>query len=235
MKMKTQTGKVITASFLLLFFLIPQETRALTRYAETLCQEDGYACMKVPRGESWESLFPDENQRAIVMRINRMNEPVRTGMVIAVPDNLAAANYMQMSPLAQTIAPTGMREIIVDPNLQAFGAYDENGNLVRWGPASLGRNWCPDEHHGCRSSVGVFKVYEKRGEGCFSSKFPMPDGGAPMPYCMFFNRGYAIHASELPGYNASHGCVRIFYEDAQWLNHEFVSIGTAVTVRPYET
>lgn len=56
-----------------------------------------------------------------------------------------------------------------------------------------------------------------------------------MPYCMFFKGGYAIHASDVPGYNASHGCVRVFYEDAEWLNREFADIGTSVIVRPYET
>jgi L,D-transpeptidase ErfK/SrfK len=115
-----------------------------------------------------------------------------------------------------------------------LGAYDEYGNLIKWGPASPGRSWCSDIHSGCRTKIGQFSIYEKRGEGCISSKFPVPDGGAPMPYCMFFKGGYAIHAAELPGYQASHGCVRTFYEDALWLNHEFAEVGTTVIVRPYE-
>jgi L,D-transpeptidase ErfK/SrfK len=236
MKMKTKIIATITAAALILLFLIiPREAMSLTRYGEMLCQEDGYTCLKVPKGSSWESLFPNENQRAIVMRLNRMNERIHGGMIIVVPENLANVDYMKLTPMETNVEPTGYKRIIVDPNAQAFGAYDENGNLVRWGPASLGRDWCPDIHIGCRSKAGAFKVYEKRGEGCFSSKFPVPDGGAPMPYCMFFNRGYAIHASELPGYNASHGCIRVFYEDAEWLNHEFASVGTPVVVRPYET
>ena len=62
-----------------------------------------------------------------------------------------------------------------------------------------------------------------------------------MPYCMFFHKGFALHGSDdIPGYRASHGCVRMFTRDAKWLNEEFVEIssernnflGTKVVVRP---
>lgn len=225
----------IVIAVLMLLFIIPREALSRARYSQVLCQSEGYTCLKVQKGQSWENLFPDENQRTIVMRLNRINERLFRGQVIAVPEKLDNIDYMQLSPLEQNIGPTGQKQIIIDPVSMAFGAYDENGNLLRWGPASLGQDWCSDIDQGCRTKTGVFKVYEKRGEGCFSSKFPVPDGGAPMPYCMFFHGGIAIHASHLPGYNASHGCVRVFYEDALWLNREFASVGTAVTVRPYET
>ncbi len=59
---------------------------------------------------------------------------------------------------------------------------------------------------------------------------------------MFFYRGFAIHGSnEVPGRNASHGCVRVYKEDAQWLNEEFIDLppktGTNVTkviIQPYK-
>lgn len=55
-----------------------------------------------------------------------------------------------------------------------------------------------------------------------------------MPYCMFYSDGYALHGSyNLPGYHASHGCVRILPEDAKWLRHEFIESETLVTVLPY--
>jgi hypothetical protein len=64
-------------------------------------------------------------------------------------------------------------------------------------------------------------------------KDPAPPGtkflGAPMPNFMRFNRGIGMHAGYLPGYAASHGCVRLPPEMA---GHFFdnVSIGTPVTV-----
>jgi len=53
---------------------------------------------------------------------------------------------------------------------------------------------------------------------------------APMPYFMRFNGAIGMHVGHLPGYAASHGCVRMpepmakkFFENAQ--------IGTPVTVK----
>lgn len=63
---------------------------------------------------------------------------------------------------------------------------------------------------------------------------PMPPGaryrGARMPYFMRFVRGVGMHAGYLPGYPASHGCVRM---PEQMAKHFFenVSLGTPVEVR----
>jgi lipoprotein-anchoring transpeptidase ErfK/SrfK len=62
---------------------------------------------------------------------------------------------------------------------------------------------------------------------------PPPPGttfkGAPMPYFLRFTGGYGMHAGDLPGYPASHGCVRM---PADMAEHFFESadIGTPVTV-----
>ena len=55
-----------------------------------------------------------------------------------------------------------------------------------------------------------------------------------MPYCMYFFQGYTIHAGyEVPTYNASHGCVRVFSSAAKWLNEQFMTVGTKVIVLSY--
>lgn len=89
-----------------------------------------------------------------------------------------------------------------------------------------------------------------------SSIYPEPDGGQPMPFTIMFSwKGYGLHAwgipkhlkqwfeelvgdkidlesysfSGLPGWSASHGCIRLFLEDAQKL-FEWVRVGTAVWI-----
>jgi len=132
------------------------------------------------------------------------------------------------------------KTIIFDPNLVAYAAYDEKGDLTRWGPAAGGKDWCADIRKPCFTESGDFKVQRKAGRWATSSQFPIARagkkaGGAPIPYFMSFSRGMGIHGSpEVPGRNASHGCVRVFYEDAVWLNQEFTEIGTRVIVKPYE-
>jgi lipoprotein-anchoring transpeptidase ErfK/SrfK len=53
--------------------------------------------------------------------------------------------------------------------------------------------------------------------------------GAPMPYFVEFKPGYGLHAGHLPGYPASHGCVRLSYWKARQF-YRAVRIGTRVRV-----
>lgn len=123
---------------------------------------------------------------------------------------------------------------IFNPNSLSWKAIDSNGKVVRTGRGSGGRHYCPDIHRGCKTPSGVYRVISKGGSGCRSSRFPVGKGGAPMPYCMFFSKYYAIHGSyDVPDYNASHGCIRVIPSDANWLSHHFIKIGTKVVVKPY--
>lgn len=115
-------------------------------------------------------------------------------------------------------------------------ACDENGQLVRSGPGSGGKPYCPDIGESCFTPTGHFRVYRKEDEDYKSTIFPIEKGGgAPMPYAMFFKDGAAIHGSDfVVPRNASHGCIRVTPEDAKWLSEEFIEIGTKVVVLPYE-
>lgn len=194
-------------------------------YNRILCTSPGYSCIKVKRGDTWQKLWPDPQKRRIVMRLNRMNTHIYGGLTIAIPDSLMSITHMNISPLPYTINSNGKKIMFIDLKKHAFGAYDKYGNLVHWGPVSGGKGWCPDVGRACNTPRGNFYVYAKGTAECESTKFPIPEGGAPMPYCMFFYKGYAMHASTLPGYHASHGCVRLFYEDAEWLNKHFIDMG----------
>jgi L,D-transpeptidase ErfK/SrfK len=206
-------------------------------FGTRLCKTGEYDCLQASPGDTWINLFPDPVQRDIVKRFNRMNTKLTVGMYIALPDNLEEATSESLSPFPDTIPSQGSKVIEVDLTLLAWAAYDEEGHLLKWGPASGGKAWCYDMDAPGKTVIGRFQIYDIRGENCVSKQFPVDEGGAPMPYCMFFQGGYAIHGSnEVPGYNASHGCVRVFIEDAKWLNQEFARKPgrTKVVVLPYE-
>ena len=62
---------------------------------------------------------------------------------------------------------------------------------------------------------------------------PKPPGahykGAPMPYYMQIAPGFGMHAGYLPGYPASHGCIRM--PEFMAVNfYKSVSVGTPVTI-----
>ncbi|HHF7365582.1 TPA: L,D-transpeptidase [Legionella bozemanae] len=229
--------KLLSAALMMLMAAIGN---AGNFYGTGLCGYPQYDCIKVESGQSWETLFPDANQRDIVQRVNRTYNPLWAGKVIAVPKNLAYLTVFDVAPFPLKI-PEHQKQIIVDQDKLAFAAYDAEGNLVRWGPISSGRDKCSDSNRSCRTLTGIYRVFSKENEKCTSDVFPIGKGGAKMPYCMYFHKGFALHgADDIPGVRASHGCVRMFVEDAKWLNLSFVELssernnfmGTTVIVRP---
>lgn len=218
-----------------------QIVSAAAYFGTGLCAYPQYQCIKVGTGQSWDKLFPDEQQRDIVQRINRTYNPIWSGRVIAVPRNLNQKTLLDFAPFPLRIQPEAEKQVIVDQEKLAWGAYDTNGRLVKWGPISSGRDKCSDSNKSCRTLTGIFHFFSKENEHCKSNVFPIGKGGAKMPYCMYFHKGFALHgAQDLPGIRASHGCVRMFTRDALWMNHEFVEVanpdqnrlGTKIVVLP---
>tara|TARA_R110000868_G_scaffold203421_7_gene451245 strand:+ start:2176 stop:2718 length:543 start_codon:yes stop_codon:yes gene_type:complete len=142
------------------------------------------------------------------------------------------ANYA--SRLPQTMQTHGKRVVLVDPKVHAWGAYDSSGKLIKAGLATAGGYYCKDVGRACKTPAGTFRINSLGAASCKSSLYPKPNGGAPMPYCMFFNKNIGFHGSAyvMEG-NQSHGCVRMKVADAEWMRYNFAKIGTKVIVKPY--
>jgi hypothetical protein len=221
--MKRHLHYIVLAWFITLAF----PSHSVPRFGEKLCQNPDFTC-KIIKHETWESLFPNPEERDIVKRVNRMNIRLRSGMEIAIPKNLERITIYDVSPFQRYIEPKGEKTIYVNQKELAWAAYDEEGELIWWGPISSGISTCRGALGTCETPSGSFRIVRKQGEECISTAFPRRldgnHGGAVMPYCMHFYRGFALHGSpEVPGYKASHGCVRMFTEDARWLNENFIN------------
>jgi lipoprotein-anchoring transpeptidase ErfK/SrfK len=142
---------------------------------------------------------------------------------------------LESQALPSKISSSGESMVVVSPTAHQWGAYDAQGNLVREGIASAGADYCPDMGRQCHTYTGRFRVRSLGDAGCTSPTFPMPHGGGPMPYCMYFNSQQALHGFPHvnTARNASHGCVRMLTSDARWLRYNFVHIGTLVEVQSY--
>jgi lipoprotein-anchoring transpeptidase ErfK/SrfK len=93
--------------------------------------------------------------------------------------------------------PQGPLHIIVSTAKQRVTVY-ANGTLVGRAPVSTGM---PDHP----TPTGIFTVISK-------SRWHVSNiySGAPMPYMQRITwSGIALHAGKLPGYPASHGCIRL--------------------------
>ena len=194
-------------------------------YGHQLCNRPDFTCQVVKSGQTWSSLFQNHNTRNTVRKFNRINLALADRPFIVVPNNLDSVSYASLSPMPEYFDTKGEKLILVNLRKQAFSAYDKHGKKLRWGPISGGKPYCADLDRSCLTKIGSYRIYVKRGEKCASRKY-----GSPMPYCMFFKDGYAIHGADLPGHHDSHGCVRVFVDDAKWLNREFAKIGTRIKI-----
>jgi hypothetical protein len=160
------------------------------------------------------------SQLATLEKLNRADvKRLRRLKMLVVPaewydDDLRYSPF----PLAYAAAGATRKLVIVSLTMQAFAAY-EDGRLVRWGPVSSGRrpgltpsglfrlNWRSRARHSTVNPDWYMEWY-----------FNFDNGG-----------GLALHAYALPGYPASHGCIRLLERDAMWL-YEWGEPGTPLHI-----
>lgn len=177
------------------------------------------------------------------MRMSRIGVALLMIAMVGLPltSNAKKKRYHDTS-MPSSISAPGEKVIIVNPNIHKWGAYSPGGSLIKSGMATAGNSYCPDIRRGCKTKAGSFRINSLGSRGCKSSRYPLPRGGAPMPYCMFFNGNQGLHGSyNVVAANVSHGCVRLHVDDAYWLRFNFVDgpnasngyRGTKVIVKPY--
>ena len=107
------------------------------------------------------------------------------------------AGAKPVMPTREAAKPVGPLVIAVSIDRQTLKIYDANG-LYAESPVSTGMR-------GHSTPMGVFSVIQK-------NKYHRSNiySGAPMPYMQRITwSGVAMHAGVLPGYPASHGCIRM--------------------------
>jgi hypothetical protein len=114
------------------------------------------------------------------------------------------------------ISPQGPLMILVSIPEQTMHVY-RNGVLI-------GRSTVSTGSKGHSTPGGVFSILEKK-QTHRSKKY----NDAPMPYMQRLTwTGIAMHSGALPGYPASHGCVRLPYDFSQLLFKATEKGGTVV-------
>jgi len=122
----------------------------------------------------------------------------------------------------QEIAPDGPVLVYVDLGRQLATVY-RNGVRIAVSTISSGRP-------GYSTPTGVFTILEKNVE-----HYSRTYDNAPMPYQQRLTwRGVAMHAGNLPGYPASHGCIRLPMEFAKKLFSVTSKGGTVVIAGGHE-
>jgi hypothetical protein len=126
---------------------------------------------------------------------------------------------------APMVSPSGPVVVLVSIPLQVMHVY-RNGILV-------GRSTVSTGARGRTTPTGVFTILEKKTRH-YSSKY----NNAPMPNMQRLTwSGICMHSGQLPGYPASHGCIRMPYDFSKLLFSLTDKGGTVVigdTIKPQQ-
>jgi lipoprotein-anchoring transpeptidase ErfK/SrfK len=135
--------------------------------------------------------------------------PEGAGSIVDAVDAAPAAS----SP---SLVQSGVRIVVSLPQQKAY--VFEDGDLVATSPVSTGKK-------GHETPAGTFRILQKKVHHR-SNRY----SNAPMPYMQRLTwQGVALHAGALPGYPASHGCIRLPRSFAKKL-YGLTDYSTSVTV-----
>jgi hypothetical protein len=186
--------------------LLPQPSRAAQS------NESPYRLEPLPKTAAELAKRFTPGQIDLLEMLNRRDREHLIRVDPPVPGLIVPATWLD-EPLAYSPLPGSWpaveahaKALVVHQPMQVFGAY-EYGKLVRWGPVSSGRKETatPD---------GLYNLtWRARSRRSTDNQDWLLEW-----YFNFVNeRGISFHLFDLPGYPASHACVRLLLRDAQWL------------------
>jgi len=148
-----------------------------------------------------------EEKMAFLLKLNRLDaQHLRAGVTLVIPEQVDELTTFSPFPQRLETVREIPKLILVSLRVQAFGAY-EFGNLAHWGPTSSGKKATP-------TPAGLYHTNWK-------SKATRSSINADWLLPWYFNldnqRGISFHQYDLPGYPASHGCLRLLADDAAWI------------------
>ncbi len=182
--------------------------------------------------KTWLAANKDSTQIWIALAINRTDKAniVKMDSIIVPTDLTGDLEFYMPFPLEVSYLNDVSKIIFFSYATQTFGAY-ENGQLIRTGPTNMGRK-------SDRTPTGLFFTNWKaeKTTSTFNDEWDLR-----WNFNVANKLGVGWHQYELPGYPASHSCLRLQERDAKYLydwadqwvlkNDEEVSVkGTPVII-----
>jgi hypothetical protein len=177
---------------------------------EYLKRPVAYKILYPKRGNSYSRLLNKFGQKGanIILALNRIDRKnLRRGDSLIIPDTIVTdLRYYSPFPIKVEDAFQIPKLIFVSQRVQAFAAY-QLGNLILWGPTSTGKEETPTPN-------GLFHTNWKAEEttSTFDDEWTLK-----WNFNLDNFEGVALHQYEMPGYPASHSCVRLYEKDAEWI------------------
>jgi len=146
--------------------------------------------------------------RTTILSLNRIDEKHLSGIdSLIIPDTITS-DFMAYSPYPASVSllKDVNKIVFFSYTIQAFAVY-ESGKLVKWGPTSMG-----SKSHPTPQGLHFSNWKSKRAISTVKSEWILN-----WNFNIQNEMGVGWHEYALPGYPASHSCLRLLASDAQWL------------------
>lgn len=149
-----------------------------------------------------------EKERYAILALNRLDSKNKWNADTLVVPAKVDTTLMEYSPFPMqldVLSPV-KKFVVFSYPIQAYGVYS-NGSLVKWGPTSMGKK-------AAKTKTGLtFANWKKKlAISTVDSEWKLPYN-----FNIFNLDGIGWHQYDLPGYPASHSCLRLLLNDAKWL------------------
>ena len=150
----------------------------------------------------------NERERYAILALNRLDSKNKWNADTLVVPAKIDTTLMEYSPFPMQLdILSGVKKFVIfSYPIQAYGVYS-NGSLVKWGPTSMGKK-------AAQTTRGLtFANWKKK----LSISTVSTEWKLPYNFNIHNIGGIGWHQYDLPGYPASHSCLRLLMKDAQWL------------------
>lgn len=149
-----------------------------------------------------------KEERYIILALNRLDSKNKwRADTLVIPEKIET-DFLKYTPFPARIdLLKDVKKIaFFDYAIHAYALYD-NGNLVKWGPSSMGKKATP-------TKKGLMFTNWKKEEAISTSN---DEWKLRWNFNIHNTMGIGWHQYDLPGYHASHSCLRLLEEDAKWM------------------
>jgi hypothetical protein len=179
-------------------------------------QENGfYNAFPIPKDKKLrDSLYAifskkyTERERYAILALNRLDSKSKWNSDTLVVPAKIDTTLMAYSPFPMQLDVLSdvKKFVVFSYPIQAYAVYS-NGSLVKWGPTSMGKKTA-------QTTRGLMFANWKKKLAISTVK---SEWKLPYNFNIHNTGGIGWHQYDLPGYPASHSCLRLLMKDAIWL------------------
>lgn len=149
-----------------------------------------------------------ERERYAILALNRLDSKSKWNSDTLVVPAKIDTTLMAYSPFPMQLDVLSevKKFVVFSYPIQAYGVYS-NGVLVKWGPTSMGKK-------AAQTTRGLMFANWKKKLAISTVK---SEWKLPYNFNIHNTHGIGWHQYDLPGYPASHSCLRLLMKDAIWL------------------